>query len=314
VGLDITQHATFGRYWGPTSVAYAPAPFIWGPIGGGETAPAAFRADFTRRGQAYEYLRDCARRCGERDPAVRRAAQETALALAVTSETKARLQALGTRDVELFSAMGFSRAQYAALCEVPPAGDDVIRFVSMGRLLQWKGFHLGLKAFAAAAVPQSEYWIVGDGPERANLRQLAEQLGLAQRVRFLGPLSRPEALQTLAACHVLVHPSVHDSGGWVCLEAMAAARPVICVDLGGPAEQVTSASGIKIPAATPTQVVHDLAHAMTAVAGDAGMRDAMGAAGRARVGDEYLWERKGERLDAIFRSVLSRRGVAGRRR
>jgi glycosyltransferase involved in cell wall biosynthesis len=113
---------------------------------------------------------------------------------------------------------------------------------------------------------------------------------------------------------VLVHPSVHDSGGWVCLEAMAAARPVICVDLGGPAEQVTSASGIKIPAATPTQVVHDLAHAMTAVAGDAGMRDAMGAAGRARVGDEYLWERKGERLDAIFRSVLSRRGVAGRRR
>ncbi len=122
MGLDITQHATFGRYWGPTSVAYAPAPFIWGPIGGGETAPAAFLADFTRRGQAGTNTFATARRCGERDPAVRRAAQETALALAVTSETKARLQALGTRDVELFSAMGLAahRTRHCARCR-PPA-------------------------------------------------------------------------------------------------------------------------------------------------------------------------------------------------
>src|SRR2546430_4418443 len=42
------------------------------------------------------------------------------------------------------------------------------------------------------------------------------------------------------------HPSLHDSGGWVCLEAMAAGRPVICLDLGGPGYQVTEESGIKI--------------------------------------------------------------------
>jgi glycosyltransferase involved in cell wall biosynthesis len=313
VGLDITQHATFGRYWGPVSVAYASPPFIWGPVGGGETAPAAFRADFSRWGRTYEYLRDRARGCSEWDPAVRRAAQRAAVALAVTPETGARLEALGTKRVELFSAMGFSRAQYEELNNVPAAKGTTMRFLSMGRLLQWKGFHLGLKAFAAAALPAAEYWIVGDGPERASLRQLARRLGVEQQVRFLGSVSRPEALQTLAACHVLVHPSVHDSGGWVCLEAMAAARPVICLDLGGPAEQVTNASGIKIPAETPTQVVHDLAQAMTAVARDASMRDAMGVAGRERVADEYLWEKKGERLDAILRSVLSRRGAAGPR-
>ena len=52
---------------------------------------------------------------------------------------------------------------------------------------------------------------------------------------------------------------------------------------------------------------------MTAVARDASMRDAMGVAGRERVADEYLWEKKGERLDAILRSVLSRCGAAGPR-
>ena len=157
VGLDITQHATFGRYWGPVSVAYASPPFIWGPVGGGETAPAAFRADFSRWGRTYEYLRDRARGCSEWDPAVRRAAQRAAVALAVTPETGARLEALGTKRVELFSAMGFSRAQYEELNNVPAAKGTTMRFLSMGRLLQWKGFHLGLKAFAAAALPAAEY-------------------------------------------------------------------------------------------------------------------------------------------------------------
>ena len=51
---------------------------------------------------------------------------------------------------------------------------------------------------------------------------------------------------------MLIHPSLHDSGGWVCLEAMAAGRPVICLDLGGPGLQVTEKTGIKVKASTPT--------------------------------------------------------------
>ena len=69
--------------------------------------------------------------------------------------------------------MGLDRAAYESLST--DAGRPLlapVRFISMGRLLHWKGSISGLKAFSAAAVPQSEYWIVGDGPERANLSAL----------------------------------------------------------------------------------------------------------------------------------------------
>jgi glycosyltransferase involved in cell wall biosynthesis len=145
---------------------------------------------------------------------------------------------------------------------------------------------------------------VGDGPERANLSTLVRRLGLTGRVHLWGSRTRPEALEMLAACHVLVHPSLHDSGGWVCLEAMAAGKPVVCLDLGGPAEQVTDRTGIKVVANNPEQAVSDLALAMTLVSTNPDMRHAMGEAGRERVREVYIWEKKGDRLDALYASVL----------
>jgi glycosyltransferase involved in cell wall biosynthesis len=308
VGLDLTQHVTFVRYWTPTSLAYNSTPFVWGPVGGGESAPAAFLRDFDVRGRTYELLRHGARRYGEWTPSVRRAAHQAAVGLAVTKETKARLLALGTRRVELFSALGLDRAGYDSLSRVPMAAASPVRFISMGRLLHWKGFHLGLKAFAAARIPHSEYWIVGDGPERSQLSELARRLGVDSSVRFWGAQRRSEALEMLGRCHVLVHPSVHDSGAWVCLEAMAAGKPVVCLDLGGPSELVTDGTGVKVAARTPEQAVEDLAGAMTTLAADVDRRHEMGQAGRARAEAEYLWEKKVDRLDALYASVLENSG------
>jgi glycosyltransferase involved in cell wall biosynthesis len=306
VRFDLTQHVTFVRYWAPTSLAYLPVPFIWGPVGGGETAPPAFLRDFAFRGRTYETLRHWGQRGSEVMPSVRRAARQAALALAVTRETRARLLALGTERVEVFSAIGLDRAAYESLGQISTRSAPAIRFISMGRLLHWKGFHLGLKAFSAAAVPGSEYWIVGDGPERASLTRLASALGVADKVHFCGAQPRQDALQLLSTAHVLVHPSLHDSGGWVCLEAMAAGKPVICLDLGGPGELVTADTGVKVRADSPEQAVEDLSRAMTLLGSNADLRRTMAQAGRERVRNEYIWEKKGDRLDAFYAAVLNR--------
>jgi glycosyltransferase involved in cell wall biosynthesis len=146
---------------------------------------------------------------------------------------------------------------------------------------------------------------VGDGPERAALVSLAQRLGVTDRVWFCGALPRRDALQRLAACHVLVHPSLHDSGGWVCLEGMAAGKPVICLDLGGPAALVTESSGIKVPATDPEQAVQDLGRAMSTIGTSGELRHEMGIAGRRRACDEYIWEKKADRLEALYASVLN---------
>ncbi len=227
------------------------------------------------------------------------------VALAKTEETANRLRRLGAKEIQVFPGEGLPTAELDVLARypLPKANGAPIRFIGLGMLLHLKGFDLGLRAFARANVQPAEYWIVGDGPERNNLETLAHALGIGDRVRFWGWLPRHQALRKLAEGHTLVHPSLHDSGGWVCAEAMAAGRPVICLDLGGPAVQVTEHTGVKVRAGSPEQAVQDIAAAMERLARDAALRAMMGDAGRQRSLQVFSWEHKGKLLDALYRRI-----------
>jgi glycosyltransferase involved in cell wall biosynthesis len=305
IGFDLAHHVTFVKYWMPSLLPFLPVPFLWGPVGGGESAPKSFQVDFDWYGRLYEMLRSLVRRCGESDPLVSVTARRSALALAVTRETAQRLEVIGAKRVEIFSEAGLSEADRSYLDSLSSPGvDEPVRFLSLGNLLHLKGFHLGLRAFAAANLPRSEYWLVGDGPYRAYLERLTRRLGIEDKVRFWGLLPRREALAKLGSCHMLVHPSLHDSGGWVCLEAMAAGRPVLCLDLGGPGAQVTSDTGFKISARDPDAAVKDMAEVMAVLAYDPGLRVRMGQAGKERVATNYAWERKGKFLATLYEELV----------
>lgn len=298
VGFDLAHHITYIRYWTPSLMALLPIPFVLGPVGGAETAPAAFWKDLGRRARRFEKVRDAARWIAERDPLVRRSVRRSTVALSTTRQTAARLRHLQAPRVEIHGACGVTEAEVERLGNMAAPPERPVRFLSLGRLLHWKGFHLGLRAFAQAGLEDAEYWIVGDGPWRERLEAEARALGVCDRVRFWGWLERPEALEKLAASHALVHPSLHDSDGTVCLEAMAARRPVLCLDTGGPGHQVTSKTGIKVPVRTPDQAARDLAAAMRTLANDASRRARMGEAGHQRVKKKFTWER---RMDTLLR-------------
>ena len=307
IGFDSAQHVTFVVYWKPSVLASLPLPWIWGPVGGGESTPGAFRAHFGFRGRIYEAARDLARWIGEHDPLVRHSARRCDLALATTEETSARLRKLGVKNTRLFSQVGLGEGEINALSSVRMHfSKRPTRFVSIGRLLHWKGFHLGLRAFARARLHDAEYWIIGDGPDRTRLQALSRELGVADRVAFLGKIPRDEVLQKVSQCHVLVHPSLHESGGWVCLEAMALGRPVICLDLGGPAMQVSEDCGFRVPAIEPGQTSDDLAKAMQALANDHDLMIRMGEAARSRAIEHFNWREKGTRVAKLHEMVKSR--------
>lgn len=306
VGFDIVHHVTYVKYWSPSFLSLLPVPFIWGPVGGGESAPKAFWQDFSLCGKAYETLRDFVRWLGECDPFVHLTAKRSVLARATTEDTAERVRKIGARNVQVFPEAGLPKEEIARLAQYAMPNGCSVKFISMGRLLHWKGFHLGLRAFAKADLPDAEYWVVGDGPESERLQTIVEDLGIVQQVKFWGRLPRDETLQKLGQCVALVHPSLHDSGGWVCLEAMAAGRPVVCLDLGGPAVQVTQETGFKVPAHTPEQAVRDLAEAMARLAKDSELRVRMGQAGQKRVSEVYSWEIKGQSLAQLYEEILAR--------
>ncbi len=304
--FDVVHHVTFVKYWAPSFLAWLPAPFVWGPVGGGESVPRPLWRSLGVAASVYETVRTLARWAAERDPFVRQTARRSVLALATTEQTARRLHRLGARTVAVLGESGLSRSEYLAFSPGPVDPGAGIRFVSIGRLVHVKGYHLSLQAFGRARISGAHYLLIGDGPERRRLEGMARHLGIAQQVQFLGQLPRPQALDILKQTDIFIHPSLHDSGGWACLEAMAAGKPVICLDTGGPATQVTADTGIKIRPDTPARVVRRLAAAMRLLGSDARLRATLGRQARRRISERYLWETKYHVLTTVYREVVER--------
>lgn len=305
IGFDVAHHVTFVRYSTPSFLSLLTIPLVLGPVGGGEQAPKSFFQDFSPSAKRYEFLRRLIHRIGERDPFAKLTAQRSAIVRATTHDTAKQLYKMGAVNVQISSESGLASEEIEQLSQYRLPESTPVRFISMGRLLHWKGFYLGIRAFAEANLPDAEYWILGEGPEQANFQALAQQLGVGDRVIFFGRLPREQTLKKLAQSHVLVHPSLHDSGGWVCLEGMAAGRPILCLDLGGPAVQVTHETGFKIAAHTPEQVTADLSKAMIKLANSPALRQEMGKAGKQLVREQYSWQVKGEQLSQLYQTLCA---------
>jgi glycosyltransferase involved in cell wall biosynthesis len=254
-------------------------------------------------GRSFERKRDFARTVGRLSPAVRSAAHRAALSLATTDDSRRAIESLTRRPWERCGPV-----RLLSNCALPEADLDQFTAVSrnptdfnvvcVGRLEHWKGFHLAVSAFAAVAaeLPHAALHIVGEGPADAYLRGLVRQLALEQRVTFHGRLPRADVLDRLEQSHVLVHPSLHDSAGWATLEAAGAGLPVVCLDIGGPAFQVTDETGIKIPVDDADSVIPRIATALLTLARDPQRAATLGAAGRRRVEQSFTWSRIGDQL------------------
>ncbi|WP_291000758.1 glycosyltransferase [Ferrovibrio sp.] len=147
--------------------------------------------------------------------------------------------------------------------------------LAMGRLHVNKAFDVLLRALVL--LPGAYLWLAGEGPERAALQQLAQDLGVAHRVRFLGWRNDREALA--AACDVYVVPSRHEPFGNVILDAWGAGKPLVCTASQGPRDFVQAdITGLMVP----VDDENALAAAIHAVLHDEALAARLGAAGKAR--------------------------------
>jgi glycosyltransferase involved in cell wall biosynthesis len=144
----------------------------------------------------------------------------------------------------------------------------------MGRLHPNKGFDVLLRAIAL--LPRGHLYLAGAGPEEAALRALAAELGITDRVSFLG--WRRDIGALLAAADMFICSSRHEPLGNVVLEAWSAAKPVIAAAAQGPTELISDgADGLLVP----KEDAPALAAAITGLAENPARASALGAAGRA---------------------------------
>jgi glycosyltransferase involved in cell wall biosynthesis len=188
-------------------------------------------------------------------------------------------------------------------------GQETPTILHVARLVAVKGTRYLIRACAILAQrqPNLQLVIIGDGPLQPSLQRLANALGLAERVRFLGALPHAQVLAWMRQVAMLVLPSVRTAGGrveglgMVLLEAAATGVPVVASRLGGiPEGVVDGQTGFLVPERDAAA----LARRMDDLLGDPATRRRMGNAARARVERRFDLLRQTEALESLYDSVL----------
>lgn len=127
-----------------------------------------------------------------------------------------------------------------------PKRREGFSFLSVGGPSLEKGTDVLLQAFAQLerGVTLS---VIGDGPQLLIFKQMAADLGLASRVRWLGAVSRDEMPSHYLACDAFVLPSQSETFGIAFIEALAFGKPLISTRCGGPEDIVHPGNGILVP-------------------------------------------------------------------
>jgi len=221
-------------------------------------------------------------------------------------------------DLSLWKNDLFNQKYQARIVPNKCDNQNFVRFVFLGRLVDWKAVNLLLMAFKQALekIP-IRLDIIGDGDQKANLEELARKLDLIpalndlmsdpsqSNLRFLGWLSQADCAKELQESDVLVLPSLYECGGAVVLEAMSLSLPVIATNWGGPADYLDDSCGILVDPSSEEELVNGLAAAMVNLAHSSELRQTMGKAGAAKVVNFFDWDKKGEAILEIYRDAIT---------
>jgi len=164
--------------------------------------------------------------------------------------------------------------------------------LAVSRLTPHKRLDLLVRALAQPEASGIRCVIAGEGDELANLRRLALELGVDDRVEFPGRIDEPTLVRRLAECRAVCFTPYHEDYGLVTVEAFASAKAVItCTDSGGPPELVENGVDGFVCEPEPNAV----AEAMRTLMDDRGRAEAMGEAARVK-GATMSWQSTVERL------------------
>lgn len=175
----------------------------------------------------------------------------------------------------------------------PTPGDGSV--VAVGALRKVKGFDVLIRA--TARLPGVVVRIAGEGEEHARLTALAEELGIGDRVEFVGNVSRERLVSMLVEATALAVPSRDEAFSLMVIEAFAAGLPVVASRVGGIPEAAGDAAKF-VPADDPGALAAALREVLSAGAA----RDELVAAGRERV-HRYTPAKMAERYLEIYRAA-----------
>jgi glycosyltransferase involved in cell wall biosynthesis len=278
-----------------------PIPFVIGPLNGGLPWPPGF-SQLDNQKEWVSNLRNLYRYL----PFARSTYRNATAIIAASSQTYAEFAAY--RDKLFFvPEPGIGRS----LCfgdSRSPEPDAKLELIFVGGLVPRKACDLALRGAAPLLRGDlARFTVVGDGPERNRLEQLARSLGIEKAVSFCGWLSHADVLRRFRSADVFVFPSVRDNGAGVVFEALATGAVPVVADFGGPGDIVHPNVGYKVPLTNESEIVAQMEKILTNLAQDRELLNRLRQDGMSYARECLTWDAKAQNTARVL-NWAARRG------
>ncbi|MGV3502905.1 MAG: glycosyltransferase family 4 protein [Adhaeribacter sp.] len=262
-GIDLIHHVTLGAFRYPSLLAFFNKPFIFGPVGGGENYPFTIKKAFPYKFVLLEVLRDMINKLFLLNPLLLWTFHKSTLIVCRTSQTLGlipkRYHHKCIVEIGICVPEHDHRGPGGAGLREGPAP---LRMLYAGRPVYWKGLHFVIAAYARVLqkYPDTEFHVSGPG-DPAWAKTVAARHGVLHKINWLGKVDKARLEDLYQTSDLLAFPSLREAGGAVAIEALSYSLPVLCLDLGGPAQVVNSKWGIVVPTRNKTQLdlIQDIA-------------------------------------------------------
>lgn len=303
--FDYVQHITYVSYIMPTYMYKLNVPFIYGPVSGGETVPSIIRYPFNGKERIVESIRKCMQLIAKSSFNLKRCCKNAKIIITVTDESKKMLPEMYQEKAMVLQAIGLNKK--AILDKEKDFKNYQPHFLMVGRMLSWKGFHIGLTAFVKALKDgvQAELTILGSG--NANMKESLKNLAgkyLDEQIHFIDSVNYDKMAEFYDEHDVLLNCSLRDSGCLVVMEAMGRGLPVICIDTGGPKVNTENGGAVKIRPDRYNKLCEELVEAIKLLADNIEERNRLSHEGRQIALREFEYESK---IGAFYYKYLEKK-------
>jgi glycosyltransferase involved in cell wall biosynthesis len=240
-------------------------------------------------------------------PLLRRIVRRSDAITAISSHTSRALSSLAPGVQPAVIPFGAATAPSGEAGKRVRAAGSSMRLLFVGRLVERKGVHVLLRALALGG--DDRLTVVGDGPQKLELEELAVAEGVGGRVTFTGSIEADELSRRFHDADALVLPALRDAKGdveglgVVLIEALAAGTPVIASESGGIVDIVRhEETGLLVPPGDPAR----LAGAIARYRDDPTLASRLAERGREHVRSDFSWDRIIDRLETLYRELAAR--------
>ncbi|TMM58204.1 glycosyltransferase family 4 protein [Maribacter algarum] len=304
--IDLVHHLNFAISWIAPPGYLLKQPFVWGPIGGGDTVPMRFLKNMGFGAVLQELIYTTVNQIN-RISIFSFFTRKKADAILFRTQSSART--FPKRKSTIYETISETAMPAFSFKNHPKKNHSKnIKAICVGRMNYWKGFLYAVKGFHRflEAGGSGTLELFGDGKEMSSIEKYINKNKLENSIFVRGFVDNAKIKMKMVESDVLIHPSFREGGSWSIMEAMSYGLPIICLDTSGPKDMVTENCGLLIDLKSSKMICEQIGDGLMELSHNEKKYLDLSTNAQKRIMTEYTWVRRKEQICHIYEDVLNK--------